>query len=299
MKASTGISLPTLLAVLLLSTTLATAQGNRAMDANPVLRYEPPANFMRSAIYPPEDFVSTQFNGSLQVYPFEPFNGDPAQAFQRTLFRERIDPRHQEENVAGRPQFVRGQIPGADAAFQATFVENRVGIPRPHLRIVIVAHGSVAMVDASTINSTLWARLLPDLNNLMHTMRVEIGPATPSVGEGPGPGGQLIAGLYRGIKQKYMTGLTFQSSYYVAATHFYLFSKTGQVYRAYDQIRAPNGDINRFDFDLAQRADPVNSGRYTITDGKLIIKMGRDAPIVTAAPSNNTVTISSVTYTRL
>jgi len=70
------------------------------------------------------------------------------------------------------------------------------------------------------------------------------------------------------------------------------------VYCAYDEIRAPGGDINRFDFDVAQRSDPVNSGRYTIMDDKLYIKMGRDPAIVTAAPKNNTVTIQSVTYTR-
>jgi hypothetical protein len=283
---------------MVLSTTLATAQGNRSMDANPVLRYDPPTNFMRSAIYPPEDYLSTQFNASIQVYPFEPFSGNVAETFQRTLFRDRIDPRHREENVAGRPQFGRGEVPGAQAVFHANFTENRVGIPRPHLRMVIVAGGAVAIVDVSAINMSLWARMAPEVNGLLHTMRVEMGSATPSLNEGPGPAGQFITGLYRGIKQKYMTGLTFQSSYYIPASHFYLFSKTGRVYRAYDQVRAPDGDINRFDFDFAQRSDPVNSGRYTITDNKLIIKMGRDPAIVTAAPTNNTVTINSVTYTR-
>jgi hypothetical protein len=254
---------------------------------------------MRSAIYPPEDYMSTQFNASIQVYPFEPFNGNVAEIFQRTLFRDRIDPRHREENVAGRPQFGTAQMPGAQAVFHANFVENIVGIPRPHMRMVIVAAGSVAIVDTSTINMALWARMTPDVGNMLRTMRVEMGAAPPSLTEGPGPAGQLIAGLYRGIKQKYMTGLTFQSSYYIAAPHFYLFSRTGRVYRAYDQVRAPAGDINRFDFDFAQRSDPVNSGRYTIQDGKLFIKMGRDPVIVTAAPNGNSVTIESVTYSRL
>jgi hypothetical protein len=94
-----------------------------------------------------------------------------------------------------------------------------------------------------------------------------------------------------------MTGLTFQSSYYISALHFYLFSSTGRVYRAYDQIRAPGGDKNRFDFDYAERADPANSGRYAVKGDKLYIQMGRGAVIVTAAPTNNSVTIDSVTYT--
>lgn len=303
-KASTGISFLILVTVMVLSTNLATAQGNRPAqgdrptDTAPVLRYEPPANFMRSAIYPPEDYSSTQFNAGIQVYAFEPFSGNVAETFQRTLFRDRIDPRHREENVARAPQFGRGDIPGAQAVFHASFTENIVGILRPHMRMVIVAGGSVAIVDVSAINMSLWARLVPDVNGMVHTMRVEMASAPPSLSEGPGPAGQLIAGLYRGTKQKYMTGLTFQSSYFIPAPHFYLFSKTGRVYCAYDEIRAPGGDMNRFDFDAAQRSDPANSGRYTIMDDKLYIKMGRDPAIVTAAPKNNTVTIGSVTYTR-
>ncbi len=263
-----------------------------------MLRFDPPGDYMRSAIYPPEDYVARQFNGSIQVYPFEPFSGIVADTFQRTLFRDRIDPRHREENVAGAPQFKRGQLPGAEAVFQAFFNENRVGIVRPHMRMVIVAGGSVAILDVGAINAQMWARLTPDVSAMIRTMRVDMAAAPPSLTEGPGPDGELMAGLYRGTKQKFMTGLTFQSSYYKTALHFYLFSKTGQVYRAYDQMRAPGGDINRFDFDLAQRSDPSNSGRYRVVNDKLYIKMGRDAAIVTPAPRDNTVTIESVTYTR-
>lgn len=269
-----------------------------AAAQTPVLRFEPPPNYMRSAIYPPEDYVSRQFNASFQIYPFEPFNGNVAEIFQRTLLSDRIDPRHREENVAGAPQFAQAQMPGAQAVYQATFAENRVGIVRPHLRMVIVASGSIAILDVATINSTMWARLAPDVNNMLRTMRVETGPAGPSLSEGPGRGGEVMAGLYRGIKQKYMTGLTFQHSYYTPASHFYLFSRTGQVYRAYDQIRAPGGDINRFDFEYAARADPPNSGRFAVVGDKLYIRIGGNPPIVTAAPSNGAVTIESVTYTR-
>jgi hypothetical protein len=298
-KVLTGIAFPILLTVMVLSMPLASAQGNRSNNTAPVLHYDPPANFMRSAIYPPEDYLSTQFNASIQVYPFEPFSGNVAETFQRTLFRDRIDPRHREENVAGAPQFGRGEMPGAQVVFHANFTENIVGILRPHMRMVIVAGGSVAIVDVSAISTSLWARLTPPVNGMVHSMRVDMASAPPSLTEGPGPAGQLIAGLYRGTKQKFMTGLTFQSSYYMPALHFYLFSKTGRVYRAYDQIRAPGGDINRFDFDFAQRSDPANSGRYTIMDDKLYIKIGRDPAIVTAAPKDNTVTIESVTYVRL
>jgi len=272
------------------------AQENRSAATMPVLRYDPPSNFMRSGGYPPEDYISNQYNGSIQVYPFEPFTGNIAEAFERTLLRDKIDPRHREERVTGRPQFSRGEMPGAQAVLRATFDENNVGIVHPHVRIVVVASGFYAIVDATTINPQLFARLTPDFIAMLRTMRVETTAAPPSLTEGPGPEGEAIAGLYRGIKQKFMTGLTFQASYYTPATHYYLFSKTGRVYRAYD--RAPAGDANLFDFDQAERADPVNSGRYAVRDGKLYIKMGKAAMIVTELPNGNTLTIESVNYQR-
>ena len=92
--------------------------------------------------------------------------------------------------------------------------------------------------------------------------------------------------------------VAYRFSYFIPAPHVYLFSKTGLVYRAYDEIRVPGGDIRRFDFDYAQRSNPTNCGRYTISDGKLYIKMGRDPVIVTAVPNGGAVIIDSVTYTR-
>jgi hypothetical protein len=41
-----------------------------AQPAVPELRYQPPPNFYRSAITPPEDYSANEFNASLQVYPF-------------------------------------------------------------------------------------------------------------------------------------------------------------------------------------------------------------------------------------
>jgi hypothetical protein len=294
-KASISISIPlvTMMALIMIN---ATAQEKRPSTPAPVLHYDAPPNFMRSAVYPPDDYVSTQFNASIQVYPFEPFTGNVAEMFQRTLLRDRIDAQHREENVASMPQFERLDIPGAEAAFSAIFSENIVGLLRPHMRIVIVARQAAAIVDASAINASLWPRLLPELNGLIQTMRVDTASAPPSLADGPGRTGLTIAGLYRGTKPKFMTGLTFQPSYFVPALHFYLFSPTGRVYRAYDQIRAPSGDITRFDFDAAQQSDPANSGRYTIKDGKLYIKMGNEPMISTTAPDGNAVIIQSVTY---
>ncbi len=265
----------------------------------PVLRYQAPPDFQRSAIFPPEDYSSTQFNGSFQIYPFEPFSGNLGQQFGRTLLRERIDPQHREENVVGQPKFGTLNIPGAQGAFYAEFIESPVGIARPHLRIVIVAGGQAAIFDARAITPELWQRLQPALKFVLGTLRVEAAPAPPSLTDAAGPAERAVAGLYRGIKAKYMTGLTFQSSYFTNAPHFYLFSDTGRAYSAYDQIRAPGGDPARFDFDSAQRADPTNSGLFRIRDGQLYLKMGTRPLVVTAAPASDMVTIDSVTYTRI
>jgi hypothetical protein len=301
MMAKVSILLPFpifLMMMMALSMTNATAQEKSLTETVPVLHYDTPPNFMRSAVYPLDDYLSTQFDASIQVYPFERFTGNIAEMFQRTLLRDRIDAQHREENVASMPQFGRLEIPGAQAVFYANFSENIVGLLRPHARIVIVAGGAAAIVDASASNGSLWPRLVPELNALMHTMRVDTASAPPSVTDGPGPGGRTIAGLYRGTKSKFMTGLTFQPSYFIPALHFYLFSTTGRVYRAYDQIPGLRGDSTRFDFDAAQKSDPENSGRYTIKNGKLYIQMGGEPMISTAAPDGNTVTIQSVTYVR-
>ncbi|MGI9071227.1 MAG: hypothetical protein ACR2JB_07890 [Bryobacteraceae bacterium] len=93
------------------------------------------------------------------------------------------------------PQFGRLQIPGAEAVFYANFAENIVGLLRPHVRFVIVAGRAAAIVDASANNSSLWPRLVPELNGLLHTMRVDTASAPPSVNDGPGPAGLTIAGL--------------------------------------------------------------------------------------------------------
>ena len=119
---------------------------------------------------------------------------------------------------------------------------------------------------------------------------------------GPGAAGAGVAGLYMGTKPKYVVDLNLPVGLgrHVPALHYYLFSAEGRVYRAYDQLEVPGGDISAFDFNAAQRADPVNSGRYTVKGGQLIIQFGGQPPetIVTAVPERNRVTIETVRYVR-
>jgi hypothetical protein len=282
-------------------TTLVMTTAN-AEPGVPVLRYDPPINFYRSASTPPEDYSANEFNAAFQVYPFRPFNGNIEQTFRKTLLREWIDPRYQETIVAAQPEFRLGSIRGAQLVLTARFAENIAGLAKPRMRMVIVADGAAAVVDASASSEATWQRALLSLNAMSASMRVDAEAASPAMTEGPGARGRAVAGLYMGTKPKYVVDLNRPVGYgsQVPALHYYLFSADGRAYRAYDDLPLPGGDASRFDFDAAQRADPVNSGRYTITGGKMFIQMGGQPveTITTAAPVGGRMTINTVVYVR-
>lgn len=270
-----------------------------AQSPLPVLRYTPPPNAFRAGAGPSEDYSFTDFNASLQVYPFRPFTGDIRQLFQATLLRDWIAPMHKEENVASPPTFQTINVPGAQLVLTASFAENIVGLPKPHMRMVIVAGGRAAIVDASAGTAQSWQLAIPSLNAMAATLRVESerapDPLSPAAG-------RSVAGLYMGMKPKYMATLynVIGSGYYTNALHYYLFSADGRVYRAYDRLDVPGGDVARFDFDAAARNDPGNSGHYTVDGGNLHIQIEGDQAetIVVPAPRDGLLTINNVVYKR-
>lgn len=268
-----------------------------AQQTVPVLRYAAPSNAFRAGA---EDYSFNGFNASVQVYPFRPFNGDIQKIFRATLLRDWIAPMHQEENLGGTPTFQTIRVPGAQLALAASFAENIVGLPKPHMRILIIAGGHAAIVDASAGTAQSWQRAVPALNAMAATLRVEAAGAPPPLS--PAAGG-AVAGLYQGIKLKYMATMNNvigNNGYYTNALHYYLFSADGRVYCAYDKLDLPGGSTARFDFDAAERRDPTNSGRYTVDGGRLIIEMGGNAPqtIVTSVPRDGMLTINTVLYKR-
>jgi len=268
------------------------ASSAQPQDAKYVLRYAPPADTFKSAIQA-EDYEFNGTNASVQVYQFRPFNGNIEQQFQRTLLRDWIGPTHQEENVAGKPTFQKVAVPGADYAIAASFNESRVGLARPHNRMLIVKGNEAAIVDASAGTAQGWQMAVARLNQLAGTFKVEGAPAAAPLSIAAG---SAIAGLYQGMKPKYVATMQNVTGYasYQTALHYYVFSANGRVHRAYDKLEAPGG---RFDFDAAERRDPQNSGRYTVDSGKLVIRMtGENEPIVTEAPRNGILTIYSVAY---
>ena len=285
---------PARLAKLLAFVALALALAGAAHAQTHLLRYTPPANSFHSSVG--ENFAINGTNAQVQVYPFQEFKGDIVRTFQSTLLRDWISPMMQEENVATKPSFQRLSMPGADLVIGATFNENRVGLARPHMRMLIVAGNEAAIVDATAGTLQGWQMAVPALNQMAASMRVEgQAPLTPLSADAANG----VAGLYMGTKQKYMATMVnvIGSGYYTPALHFYLFSPDGQVYRAYDKLETPGG---RFDFAGAARRDPMNVGRYTVDNGKLVIKINKLNPetIVTDVPRDGKLVIYSVPYQR-
>jgi hypothetical protein len=272
-----------------------------AQASGPRLRFEPPPDLYHSALRPPDNYESTRINASLQVYPFRVAPGDVMARFRQTLLRDWIAPQYQEARLTSPPTFGPLTIPGAQGAAYAQFGEaTPFGTSTPRLRLLIVASGSAALIDARAASPQAWPTAMQSFNALIGTLRVETGSSAGNVT----PDTRAFAGLYVGTKPKFVsaigTGVGAGSGGFVPALHMYLFSEDSRVYRAYDEIRAPGGDIRRFDFDAAEQADPVNSGRYVIRGDQLMITMGerRDETIAVTIRRPGQLTIATVDYTR-
>jgi len=269
----------------------------------PRLRYEPPADLYHSALRPPENYESTQINASLQVYVFRPASADLLNRFRQTLLRDWIAPEYQEMQLAAVPAFSTVKIAGADAAYVAQFGEVPPfgGVPRPRLRLLIVSGGSAAVIDAQAASPQAWQIAFPSFNALLGTLRVD---TAASVTNNATPATRALAGLYVGTKPKFISaigpGVGAGSGGFVPALHMYLLSENGRVYRAYDDIRAPGGDVRRFDFDAAEQADPVNSGHFVVQGDQLILTLGerREEKLVVPLRQPGHLMIETVDYTR-
>jgi hypothetical protein len=273
-----------------------------AQQGAPVLRYDAPPNFSRSAITPPDDYSSNEFNASLQVYPFRPFSGDIAQMFQKTLLREWIDARFQESGIGAPPELRSGTDRAGHPVLSAQFVEANGG--RLHLRMVIVAGQAAAIVDASASGMQTWQRAWPAFTAVGASLRVDAAsPPAATLTESPAPAGRSVPGLYVARTMKDAVDVNRAPGFNmmrVPALLYYLFSADGRVYRVYDSLALAAGNPGRFDFDAAQRADPDNSGRYTIRGKELHIQLGGRSvqTIVTTLPEGGRLTIENEHFER-
>jgi hypothetical protein len=268
-------------------------------DTVPLLNYDEPANFYRGGDPNCREYFSNEANYTLCVYPFHPFTGDIVAQFQQTLLRDRIDPRYREEPLAGQPVFGNNSMPGATAVVDARFHEAKVGQPNERLRILIVAGNWAALVDIVAPNAYCWNRVSPAATAMLRTLHVDRKQAPPSLAAAPNPASAALAGLYAGIKPKFMAYGFVDFTSHVQARHFYLFSADGQVCRCYDNPPG-GGDWRHFDFDSAAREDPGNSGRFAVRGNELYIKMGgpQAEEITTTITTPGLLEINTVHYTR-
>jgi len=270
-----------------------------AQEGIPVLRYAQPPGTFHGGSGSPDEYTFSQFNGQVCFYQFRKVNGDARAAFERTLLSDWIDPQFREQSYAAQPVFQQVLIKGADLALTATFEENPGFVSKPHMRTLIVSGSYAALVDYSSNSRQTYEMAFPALKAMADSLSVETTKAPPPLASAAG---KAVAGLYQGMKQKYMATMVnvTGSGYWTTALHFYLFSANGRVYRHYDALDVPGGNVNAFDFDAAEQSDPENSGRYTVDGGKLVIQMEGPMPktITTDVPKNGSVTIEGVTYSK-
>lgn len=253
---------------------------SNAQQPTPVLKYNPPQNFYKSASITPDDYTSFEVNAGIQIYPFRPFTGNIQAAWQQTLLRDWINPQFRESNVATQPMFLTDQMPGAQAVFIARFIENVAGFPREHLRTVIVAGGQAAIVDVSAAGGPSWQRITPAVEGLFKSLAIATEVAPPPVAADASPAARGMAGIYIGTKQRFMVNLLgpVGSGTFQAALHFYLFSADGRVYRTFDVQSIPRNGSSGFDFSAAARSDPDNSGQFAVEGDQLRMKFGGQNP---------------------
>lgn len=217
----------------------------------------------------------------INVYPFRRLDGPEGPQFdarfRRTLLRELLKPDAQEVRVAGAPEIKPVQVPGAQEALFARFVEDRYGTARYRLRLAIYASGAVAIVDYNANGPDAYQRNFASLGGVLDSLRV--GAATPAVAEapassGPAPAGGAADGLYLASTRRFMPtiGGAPGSGSFQVAMRFYLLSKDGRFHRGYGLPSVPGGDLRNFDFAQAEREDPANTGTYAIQGGRALFR---------------------------
>jgi hypothetical protein len=268
--------------------------------ALPILKYDPPPGFIEASYGNFEDFSSREVNGSIQIYPFRPFTGNLAMAWQQTLLRSWIDPMHQEANVAGQPAFKNVNMEGAQAMSIVSFMENNTGLMKPHMRTLIVANGAAAIIDVSAANSYCWQRIMPGVNALFKSVSLGTDVADIPPAGGPDAAGGF-AGIFMGFKPKYTVNLNGPawSGTYPPAPFFYIFSPDGRAYRTFDATKVPQGGPGMFNYGAAANVDPLNSGSFSVRGNQIVMRFGRGSETVMGEMiSKDAFVIYGVTYSR-
>jgi len=141
--------------------------------AIPTLRYDGPDGFAGGNNDEAATWISDGLDGIIHVYAFRPFRGDFQRDFRQLLFRGRIFAVYREDRILAPPVFRPLVVKGAEAALVATFSNFNGGAPREHLRVAILAAGSVAVVDVSASSPEAFQRNWPSVSRLLDSLYVE------------------------------------------------------------------------------------------------------------------------------
>jgi len=117
-----------------------------------------------------------------------------------------------------------------------------------------------------------WKRELATVDKLFTSMRVGDAPASAATRPAPAPA-QGASGLYLATVRRMVFRAT-GGSEWTTSTEFYLLSTDGKVYRGHGLPEVPGGNLARFDYEKARRADPGNSGTYTEKGSRVTITVG-------------------------
>jgi len=240
--------------------------------AQPTLTYDPPAGWKRGPYNSPVVFTAPGGQAELHVYGFQRYDGDVRARMRQTRLFELIGIEHREDRPLEPPKAGELTVQGVGAVPFVTFAEQRNGVVRYRLRVAIPATGTVALVDFHALTLDAWKRELATVDKLFTSMRVGDAPASAATRPAPAPA-QGASGLYLATVRRMVFRAT-GGSEWTTSTEFYLLSTDGKVYRGHGLPEVPGGNLARFDYEKARRADPGNSGTYTEKGSRVTITVG-------------------------
>jgi hypothetical protein len=239
--------------------------------AQPALSYDPPAGWKRGPYSSPAVYTAPANDAEIHIYGFQRYDGDARQRLRQTRLFELIGIEHREEGPLEPPQAGEVTVQGAGAVPYVTFAERRNGVVRFHFRVAIPAPGAVALVDYHALTPEAWKREIPTVDRLFASMRVGDAPAQaarPAAAQG-------ASGLYLATVRRMVFRPTGGADW-TTSTEYYLLSPDGKAHRGHGLPEVPGGDLRRFDYEKARRADPGNSGTWSASGGRVALVFGAE-----------------------
>ena len=270
----------------------------RSLDAQtPMLRYDPPAGFFGGGGII-DTWSSNNADGLIHIYQFQPFSGNFRDQFARTLFADRIEQANRETRILRQPFGDTVTVPGAESAVLLRFVADHSGYVREHARLAVLSQGAVAVIDISSASPEAWTRNWPAALGVLRSLKV-VTEEPRVVTSADIAAMRSVAGLYIGSATVFQPNLTggVGSGRWVAGSKWYLLSPDGRVQSGFKLPQVPNGDISRFDYDAARRADPQYGGTYTVDNSQVTLKLGMETVVAERSAAGDLV-IRGTTYRR-